>query len=258
MSGSLGSGPANRGDVLAVSGLRSGYGDIVAIRDVSFEVARGSVLGLLGRNGAGKTTTLRAISGLNRVSAGAIMLDGHDVTGLPVHSRTARGIALVPEGKRIFRLRTVEENLVLGAYCRRLSRRKVHERIEQQYELFPALGTRRSAVAGALSGGQQQMLAIAQALMSEPRVLLLDEPSAGLAPVILHEVLGILARLRDEGMSIVLVEQSIDVVLSVAQRVIVLEFGRVAVTATKGDENLRATIEAAYLSLRRQSNQVVP
>jgi branched-chain amino acid transport system ATP-binding protein len=234
--------------LLVAKGIRSGYGDITAVWDVSATLEASTILGVLGRNGAGKSTTLRALAGLNRVIEGSITLDGVDVTAAPAHSRASLGIALVAEGKRIFRLRTVEENLVLGAYCLGIRRRKLEARLQRQYDRFPVLGERRLAQAGSLSGGQQQMLAIAQALMSEPRVLLLDEPSAGLAPVILNEVLVAIESLRQDGMAIVLVEQAIDVVLSVAQDVVVLEFGRVALAGSTTDPDLRRAIEGTYLN----------
>jgi branched-chain amino acid transport system ATP-binding protein len=233
--------------LLAVREIRSGYGDMTAVWNVSATVEEATILGVLGRNGAGKSTTLRAIAGLNPIQGGRIDFDGRDVTGAPAHARASMGIAMVAEGKRIFRLRTVEENLVLGAYCLGIRRRKLDSRLERQYDRFPILRAKRFSPAGALSGGQQQMLAIAQALMSEPRVLLLDEPSAGLAPVILNEVLVAVGELRREGMAIILVEQAIDVVLAVAQKVVVLEFGRVAVAGSTADHNLRREIEISYL-----------
>jgi branched-chain amino acid transport system ATP-binding protein len=214
-------------NVLEVRNLATGYGDIRAVWDVSLQVRSGEVTVLLGRNGAGKTTTLRAVAGLNRADAGSITFDGRDITGVPAHRRVGAGIGLVQEGKRIFRRRTVEENLLLGGYTRGLSKRKLRAELEPVYAMFPVLADRRTAVAGQLSGGQQQMLAIGQALMAEPSLLMLDEPSGGLAPAIVADVMATVATLKASGIGVLLVEQAVMAAFEVADRVVVLDVGRV-------------------------------
>lgn len=216
---------------LNVAGLGGGYGDLTVLHDVNLEVESGHLQVVLGRNGAGKTSLLSAIAGLlPTVRTGTISIDGRDITGLPAHKRAASGIGLVQEGKRIFRKRTVEENLLLGTYSskgwsmRSAPRKKA---LAAAYERFPILHDKRADRAGGLSGGQQQMLAIAQALAANPSVLLLDEPSAGLAPAIRTEVFQTVRRLRDEGLAVVVVEQLVDVALDVADSVAVLDSGRI-------------------------------
>ena len=211
---------------LEVTGLTCGYGDITVVRDLSFTAAEGQVLALLGRNGAGKTTTLKAVAGLIRADRGTIRVGGVDVTSTPPYRRVTAGLAFVQEGKRIFRQRTVEENLLLGAYSARLPRREVAARLEEAFTRFPFLRERGAQHAGALSGGQQQMLSIAQALMRRPQVLLLDEPSAGLAPAVVGMVYEVVAALRDEGLTVVLVEQAVGWASSVADRIAVIDLGR--------------------------------
>jgi branched-chain amino acid transport system ATP-binding protein len=214
-------------------GLSAGYGDLIAIRDISVDLEESTILGLIGRNGAGKSTTLRALAGLNRAMTGRIYLGGSDVTGLSTARRSRAGISLVPEGKRTFGL----------------SRSRLQAKAEDIFGLFPILREFRSRRAGFLSGGQQQMLAIAQALMSSPKVLLLDEPSAGLAPSVLREVLQAVTRMRDSaGMSVVLVEQAPDLALGFADTIAVLDVGRIVLTGSAGDPGLRDRIHAVYLA----------
>ncbi len=218
---------------LSIRGLSTGYGQIQVIRDLSLDCPSGQITAVLGRNGAGKTTLLSAVVGLIG-STGTVEYDGQAITG-PAYARARAGIALVQEGKRVFRARTVEENLRIGGYVHRRRRGYLAQGIEAAYARFPILGEKRDLAAGLLSGGQQQMLAIAQALMLEPRVLLLDEPSAGLAPAIVQEVFGEVARLRDEGLCVVLVEQLVDNSLAIADRVAVLDHGRVALDERVAD-----------------------
>lgn len=210
---------------LEVNNVTCGYGDITIIRGLSFEARAGEVLALLGRNGAGKTTVMRVISGLIHAEEGDIRVGDHEVTSIPPYKRVNHGLAFVQEGKRIFSERTVRENLELGAYSVKLKRAELESRIEQEYERFTILRDKRDLPAGSLSGGQQQMLSISQALMRKPSVLLLDEPSAGLAPTIVGEVFDEIARLRDSGMTVVLVEQAVGWAASVADRIAVLELG---------------------------------
>jgi branched-chain amino acid transport system ATP-binding protein len=234
-------------EILAVRDLVTGYGDLRVVWDVSFSVEQGEVLALLGRNGAGKTTILRAIMGLNTAQAGRIEFDGADLRRLRPHKRVGLGIGFVQEGKRLIGDLTVEENLRLGAQSRRWGHGELARRIDWAYEMFPVLRKRRSALAAMLSGGQQQMLAIAQALMPEPRLLLVDEPSAGLAPAIVGEVLQTLTRLRETGMSIILVEQSVDFALAVASHVVVIDLGRLVLSSPGDAAGLRDAVRLAYL-----------
>lgn len=216
---------------LHVQGLGGGYQDLTVLHDVDLKVESGRLQVVLGRNGAGKTSLLSAIAGLlPTVRTGTITVDDRDITALPAHKRAAAGIGLVQEGKRIFRTRTVEENLLLGTYSApgwsmRSPARKTA--LAAAYERFPILEEKRTDRAGGLSGGQQQMLAIAQALAAAPTVLLLDEPSAGLAPAIRAEVFETARKLRDEGLAVVVVEQLVDVALDVADSVAVLDSGRI-------------------------------
>ncbi len=232
---------------LTLSGITSGYGDITIIRNLSLAAESGKLVALLGRNGAGKTTTLRTVAGLLRSSAGTITLDDRNITAHPPYQRASAGIAFVQEGKRIFRARTVEENLVLGAFATRLKRRQLGDRLEEAYDRFPILRGRRQISAGALSGGQQQMLAIAQALMRHPSVLLLDEPSAGLAPTIVADVYEAIARLRDDGLTIVLVEQAVGWATSVADHIVVIELGHPIYDGVPVGPDAEAAIERLHL-----------
>lgn len=237
--------------MLDVKGLGGGYGDLTVLHDVDLQVDAGSLTVVLGRNGAGKTSLMSAIAGLlPNVRTGAVTVDGRDVTGLPAHKRAAAGIGLVQEGKRVFRARTVEENLLLGTYSApgwsmRSPARK--QALEAAYERFPILREKRADRAGGLSGGQQQMLAIAQALAAEPRVLLLDEPSAGLAPAIRTEVFDTARALRDEGLAVVVVEQLVDVALEVADAVSVLDSGRIVSSGPPEQYRDGELLQAIYL-----------
>ncbi|WP_238010607.1 ABC transporter ATP-binding protein [Dactylosporangium sp. AC04546] len=227
--------------------LATGYGDLRVVTDATLEVEAGSVTALLGRNGAGKTTTLRAVAGLNKITSGAATLDGTDLAALPAYRRARAGIAYVQEGKRIFRSRTVEENLRLGTYAGRSAARG-RELTGQMYERFPLLAERRKLRAAQLSGGQQQMLAIAQALVADPRVLLLDEPSAGLAPAIVGQVLDVIRDLRARGLAVLLVEQAVEFALAAADRVVVLNLGRTVYSGQATDTGLREAIRRAYMA----------
>jgi branched-chain amino acid transport system ATP-binding protein len=211
--------------LLRVESLSAGYRDLQAIWEVDLTVQAGQVTVLLGRNGAGKSTTLLTIAGLLRTLGGRVELGGEDISARPARLRTKMGLALVRENKRIFRQRTVEENLLIGGFIMRRAERQ--KALRRAYEQFPILLERRHQLAGALSGGQQQMLAIAQALMPQPRVIMLDEPSAGLAPAIVKDVFATLTRLRDEGVGVLLVEQLVDQAMAVADRIVLLDQGRV-------------------------------
>jgi branched-chain amino acid transport system ATP-binding protein len=212
--------------MLRVEGLRSAYGRIEAVKGVDLEVAAGEIVALVGANGAGKTTLLRAISGVQPVTAGRILYEGAPIEALPPHARVALGIAQVPEGRQVFAPLTVEDNLRLGAFRR--GRAETETTLGEVYALFPVLAEKRALAAGGLSGGQQQMLAIGRAMMARPRLLLLDEPSMGLAPLLVDQILDAVARLRAQGLTVLLVEQNASAALAIADRGFVLETGRIA------------------------------
>ncbi len=240
------------GESLVVEGLESGYGEMQVLWGVSLRVNRASMTVVLGPNGAGKTTLLRTIMGINKPWKGKVIMEGDDVTFVPPHEKVARGMTLVPEGRRLFPELTVEENLLLGAYTRMSTRNTAgyKEALSQVYELFPRLRERREQKAGTLSGGEQQMLAIGRALMSEPRILLLDEPSQGLAPKIAIQIIDLLSNLRREkGLAILLVEQNIAAALRNADYAYVMEQG---VIIREGDRDKilhDESIRQAYLGL---------
>jgi branched-chain amino acid transport system ATP-binding protein len=244
--------------VLEAVGISSGYGDLQVLRGVSVRVWPGRISVLLGSNGAGKTTTLRAVSGLNRASSGTVRLLGHDVTTMAPSERVRLGLGFVMEGKRLFHRRTVEENLLLGGYTKLRSRRGLRHRAAAMYERFPVLGERRGSRAGELSGGQQQMLAIAQALMAQPRVLLLDEPSGGLAPIVVKQVLAIVEELKTDGLGILLVEQAAEQAVRIADHVTVLDVGRVVIDRPAHEVADVSEIRSAYLGGRRKKPSDVP
>jgi branched-chain amino acid transport system ATP-binding protein len=234
--------------LLEISGLSAGYGDLRAVWDVSLEVGAGRITALLGSNGAGKTTTLHAVMGLSKVMGGSIHLRGAEIQGVAPYHRARDGIGLVQEGRRIFRQRTVEQNLAIGGWILpRPRRRRLRIAIDKAYERFPVLASRRNSPAGSLSGGQQQMLAIAQALIPEPQLLMLDEPSAGLAPIIMAEVLDVVAGLRDEGIGVLLVEQLVEAALAVADDVVVISRGRTAWSGPRSAVTSRQELIDAYL-----------
>jgi branched-chain amino acid transport system ATP-binding protein len=235
------------GALLSVKKLTATYGATVAIRDVSFDVMPGEIVTILGANGAGKTTSLNTVMGLVDATAGQIFFEGHDITRERTESIVDRGVALSPEGRRVFAKLTVAENLRLGAGLK--GQAKYGERYAEVIQLFPVLERKRGDYAGLLSGGEQQMLAIGRALMSGPKLLLLDEPSLGLAPIIVAEVFDLIERLRERGMTIVLVEQNVDRALKVADRGYVLSTGRVQVSAAADELRHGSAVEDAYLGL---------
>jgi branched-chain amino acid transport system ATP-binding protein len=224
------------------------YGPAQALWGVSLSVAKGQVASLIGANGAGKTTTLKALCGLIPITAGTIRYDGRVISRLPVHRIMDLGISLVPEGRQLFPKMTVEENLTIGSY---LARAKPARRgnLDRVYETFPRLRERRRQIAETLSGGEQQMLAIGRALMQEPRVLVLDEPSLGLAPVLVREIFRIVRDLHAQGLTIFLVEQNVHQALQVADTAFVLENGRVVMSGSGADVAARPMVREAYLGL---------
>jgi branched-chain amino acid transport system ATP-binding protein len=231
--------------VLRVTELHVYYGEIHALKGVTLDVAKGEIVAVLGPNGAGKTTTVRAISGLLAPRSGTIELDGQRLAGLPSHAIVYRGVAHVPEGRRIFNRLSVLENLEMGAYSR--SDAGVRDDLERVFALFPRLEERETQVAGTLSGGEQQMLAIGRALMARPRVLLLDEPSMGLAPVLVEQIFETIVDINRQGTTIVLVEQNAAVALEIAHRGYVLETGAVVLAGTSAELAVNPDIRRAYL-----------
>jgi branched-chain amino acid transport system ATP-binding protein len=232
--------------ILEVEDLRVHYGAIEALRGVSLEVPAGQVVALIGANGAGKTTTLRAISKMLRPSGGAVRFEGEEVTHLPSHRLVARGMAHAPEGRGIFLNLTVKENLDLGAYLR-TDKAGVASDLERVFALFPILAERRTQVAGTLSGGEQQMLAVGRALMSRPKLMLLDEPSLGLAPQVVERIFAVLREVNEGGVSLLLVEQNAHKALQLAHRAYVLETGSVVMRGTGKELLASPEVRKAYL-----------
>jgi branched-chain amino acid transport system ATP-binding protein len=231
--------------LLSVKGLEVSYGQIRAVRGIDLSVARGELVCLIGANGAGKTTTLKALAGALTPSGGEILFDGEAVTGQPSHELVRRGIALVPEGRGIFARLTVEENLKMGAYIRRDA--DIRPDLERSYALFPRLAERRRQLAGTLSGGEQQMLAIARGLLSRPRLLLLDEPGMGLAPLLVQRIFDTIRTIAQEGMTLLLVAQNARLALAVSQRGYVLENGLVTLSGVSSELLANSQVQRAYL-----------
>jgi len=231
--------------VLAISDLHVAYGGILALRGVTLRVDEGEVVALIGANGAGKSTLLNAVAGAANPSAGAIVFDGHPLTPLPGHERVALGLVLIPEGRAVLKRMTVEENLWMGAHLRRDP--DVARDMRRMFERFPILAARHHQPAGLLSGGEQQMLAIARALMARPRLLMMDEPSLGLTPRLVREVFGMIAAFRDEGLTVLLVEQNAHEALRVAGRGYVMETGRIVLAGASEELRADPRVQAAYL-----------
>jgi branched-chain amino acid transport system ATP-binding protein len=231
--------------MLALDALDVYYGEIHALRGVALEVRGGEIVTLLGNNGAGKSTTLKTISGLLAPRRGSVVFDGRALTGVAAHEIVARGIAHVPEGRRIFNRLTVRENLTMGAYLR--TDADIDADLDRAFDLFPRLKERITQVAGTLSGGEQQMLAIARALMARPRLLLLDEPSMGLAPVLVEQIFATIGSINRQGTTILLVEQNAAMALSIADRGYVLETGTIVLSGTAGQLAENERVRHAYL-----------
>ena len=232
--------------MLEVSGIRVAYGAATALWDVSIRIGAGELVAIVGPNGAGKTTLINAVAGLNRIVAGRLCMDGTDLSGLPPHRFCDQGIAIVPEGRRLFTTMTVRENLELGGY-RPAARSGRPAALARVLAIFPALAGRLDALAGTLSGGQQQMVAIGRALMAEPRLLLLDEPSLGLAPSIVLDMFAVIRGINQAGVAVLLVEQNVAMALEVAGRAYVLEEGRIATEGAPQDLLTQPHIRRAYL-----------
>jgi branched-chain amino acid transport system ATP-binding protein len=230
-------------DVQAVSAY---YGDVQALWDLTFDVQEGQIVALLGANGAGKTTTLKTICGLLPVSSGEIRYENRLISGMPVHEVVAQGITLIPEGRQLFPKMTVEENLILGAYLKRAKEKRA-QNLKRVYDLFPRLAERRNQIAETLSGGEQQMLAIGRGLMQDPTLVLLDEPSLGLAPILVHEVFRVIQDLNAMGLTIFLVEQNVHQTLRIAHYGYVIETGRIVKHGSSQELEKDPKVREAYL-----------
>lgn len=239
--------PRERSVMLKVESAEISYGAIQAVRGVSLEVHQGEIVTIIGANGAGKSTLLKGISGLEKLNKGKILINEKDCTRMPAHQRVNLGVAMCPEGRGVFADQTVEENLLLGAYAIRAYVDRVQKGIEREFLRFPRLRERAKQMAGTLSGGEQQMLAISRALMSEPKLLLLDEPSLGLAPLIIVDIFNSIRALRDSGLTILLVEQMANQALAVADRAYVLETGEIKLEGTGAQLLKDPAVRAAYL-----------
>jgi branched-chain amino acid transport system ATP-binding protein len=240
----------NSNDILfAINDLEVFYGSIAAIKGISLEVRRGEIVTILGSNGAGKTTTMRTISQLIKAKKGSIRFQGIELTELPAHKVVALGITQAPEGRRVFGILTVEENLLLGSYTQKKMDQEV---LDWVYKLFPRLKERRTQLAGTLSGGEQQMLAIGRALMSKPSMLLLDEPSLGIAPILVKAIFAQIRKIAESGVTVLLVEQNARAALKLADRGYVLEVGKIVFSGSSAELLASEKIQEAYLGKKRQ------
>ena len=236
----------NAAPILQLRDTRVAYGAIEAVKGISLELARGELVSLIGANGAGKTTTLNAIAGTLGTAGGQILYDGQAIDKLPAHKRLRQGLALVPEGRGIFTRLTVEENLRMGAYCRR-DDEAVEADMERIFGMLPRVKERLQQVAGTLSGGEQQMVAIGRALLSRPRLLLLDEPSMGLAPLVVEKIFEVIASVAAEGVTVLLVEQNANLALEFSSRAYVMESGAITLSGSGADLLANPKVRAAYL-----------
>lgn len=236
--------------LLIAEDIEVSYGNIQAVKGISFDVRKGEIVAILGANGAGKTTTLRAVSGLHKIKKGSIRYKSFEITSVPAYKIVSIGISHAPEGRRIFGTLNVKENILLGAYTMQSID---DERLQWVYSLFPVLKERERQLAGTLSGGEQQMLAIARALMSKPEMLLLDEPSLGLAPILVKTIFNVIKEINNAGVSVLLVEQNARLALQLADRAYVLEVGRIAISGTTKDLLSSTKVQEAYLG--KKSNR---
>lgn len=233
--------------LLEIENLSSGYGRVTALHGVSLHIDTGEIVSLIGANGAGKSTLLRAISGVQPITSGAIRFEGRSIERLPAHARVALGIAQAPEGRQLFGPLTARDNLMLGAWSRKSD--DSTPELNRIYELFPMLRALNLTAAGMLSGGQQQMLAIGRALMAKPRLLLLDEPSLGLAPILADQILDAIVRLKHEGITVLLIEQNARAALAIADRAYVLETGRLTASGTAAEIACDERVQQSYLGV---------
>ena len=234
--------------MLALKSVDAGYGGFQALFGINLDVKAGEAVGVIGPNGAGKTTLMRVISGLIRPRRGSITMEGADVVATPAHRIVSLGIAHVPENRRLFPRLSVDDNLKMGAFIQD-ARSKYAERLNLVFDLFPRLKERRSQMAGTMSGGEQQMCAIGRALMSDPKLLLLDEPSAGLAPLVVQQVFDLVKRIRASGLTVLIVEQNVQQVLKVVDRAYLLEAGTIRASGTSAEMQATDTVKQAYLGV---------
>jgi len=232
--------------MLEIKGLEVYYGMIQAIKGIDFEVNQGEVVALIGANGAGKTTILHTVSGIISPAKGTVTFDGEDITKVPGHKIVSMGMAHVPEGRRVFQELTVLQNLKLGAYTRK-DKKEIEDTLEMVYSRFPRLAERKNQIAGTLSGGEQQMLAMGRALMSHPRIILMDEPSMGLSPLLVNEIFDIIKKVREDGTTVLLVEQNAKKALQIADRAYVLETGNIVLSGDASELMNNDAIKKAYL-----------
>ena len=235
--------------ILGVNNLRLSYGGIVAVRDFTLTLNKGSFLAIIGANGAGKTTLLKGLSGLKKSSGGSIKFKNQDITATKADVRASNGITLVPEGRGIFSRLTVMENLLVGSFVKKYDKNSLEEKVEEQLILFPKLRERFNQLAGTLSGGEQQMLAIARALIGVPDLLLLDEPSMGLAPIITEQIFDVIRDINREGVTVILVEQNAGLALKIAQKAIVLESGEITRNTNATELLEDDSVKKAYLGI---------
>jgi len=236
--------------LLELDDVSVSYGRIEAVRHISIAVEEGELVTLIGANGAGKTTTMRAISGIRPLSSGTIRFDGRDITRMKAHERVTAGVVQAPEGRGVFPGMTVMENLEMGAYARTFATKAEHDAtLDRVFELFPRLAERRTQVGGTMSGGEQQMLAIGRALMARPKLLLLDEPSMGLAPMVIQQIFRIVSEIHAQGTTVLLVEQNAQQALSRSDRAYILETGEVVTTGAGPDLLVDPAVKAAYLGV---------
>jgi branched-chain amino acid transport system ATP-binding protein len=234
--------------MLSLASVSAGYGSFQALFGVSLDVPAGEAVGVIGPNGAGKTTLMRAISGLIPLREGSMSIEGQSIGGMPAHKIIEQGIAHVPENRRLFPRLSVEENLRIGAFIPQ-ARARFAEQLDWVYTLFPRLKDRRDQLAGTMSGGEQQMCAIGRALMSKPKLLLMDEPSAGLAPLVVQQVFDLVHRIRAEGLTVLIVEQNVQQVLDVVDRAYLLEVGKIKLSGTAGELKNNSFIRQSYMGL---------
>lgn len=235
--------------MLEVKNVKAGYGEIIILWDINLKVDKGTITAVLGSNGMGKTTLLKCITGLQKIISGEIILEGKNITHVPSHKRVELGLSLVPEGRRIFPDMSVYENLLMGAYTKE-ARKHVSESLEIAYNLFPILKERKNQLAGTLSGGEQQMLAIARGLMSRPKLLMLDEPSAGLAPKIVLQIMDLIQKLNKEyNITIMLVEQHVENALKIADLAYIIENGRIALSGNGKELLTNPKVRESYLGI---------
>lgn len=239
-------------NILEIKNLNVSYGGIKAVKDISFSVPQGEIVTLIGANGAGKSSTLRSIVNLVKPESGSIVFNGEEIQGLPIDQIVSKGITLVPEGRRVFSDLTVEENLKIGAYLRKDS---LDDDMNWVYELFPRLKERSWQLAGTLSGGEQQMLAIGRALMSRPKLIMMDEPSLGLAPIVVQDVFKIIREINRQGVTILLIEQNANMALKTANKGYVMETGSITLTGTGAELLANDEVKAAYLGKANSESQ---